>query len=237
MSKYRLTSYTARKSTRGGFTLVELLVVIGIIAILAGVALGPITQGLEKAKESAGMQTARTLGLSAFQYSVDVGTYPGGSNSEDVCIALVQGQYIQDASIFAASGAQAYKGTDIKAIGASNIAWDFMAGAAPTPPATGSVGLTTSDPDGMPAIFSTGQNVPVPAQGAAAPAIELTNKNPFGNHGMAVCYKSNSAVFIKAQVSGTTATVPGSVTAAGSPGMFSPSFYVSPGATYTQLKP
>ena len=51
----------ARQS--GGFTLVELLVVIGIIAILAGVALGPITSGIKKAKESAAMQSCRSIGL------------------------------------------------------------------------------------------------------------------------------------------------------------------------------
>ena len=67
----RLLCRTARSSSRGGFTLVELLVVIGIIAILAGVALGPITSGIKKGQQSSGIQTARTLALAEFQYSND----------------------------------------------------------------------------------------------------------------------------------------------------------------------
>ena len=69
----------ARQS--GGFTLVELLVVIGIIAILAGVALGPITSGIRKARESACMQTTRTLALAEFQYANDNNNYPDGADA------------------------------------------------------------------------------------------------------------------------------------------------------------
>ena len=71
MLNIRLLFRTARKLRRDGFTLVELLVVIGIIAILAGIALGPITSGIEKAKENAGMQTARSINLLSFSYAND----------------------------------------------------------------------------------------------------------------------------------------------------------------------
>src|SRR5271169_5239005 len=108
---------TARNSSRGGFTLVELLVVIGIIAILAGVALGPITNGLKKAKESAGMQTVRTIALAEFSYSTDNGAYPDvnvpttaanpGNDASLVAKALLAGNYISDASIFFISGGTA----------------------------------------------------------------------------------------------------------------------------------
>jgi prepilin-type N-terminal cleavage/methylation domain-containing protein len=233
MPKNSLTFHAARRSSRSGFTLVELLVVIGIIAILAGVALGPITQALEKAKENAGLQTAHTIALSEFQYSIDNGTYPGGARSQDVAIALVQGQYITDPSIFAANKGVAYNGTisSITGMPASAICWDFIAVVGTG--GGGNAGLSTSDPDGMPAVFTTGQNVPIPSQGpGGAINVNVSNKNPFGSNGMAVCYKSNSAQFLKSDNIGGTSQVntkPANY-------LFNASFSASPG-NYLQLKP
>src|SRR5271156_5751672 len=98
---------TARNFSRGGFTLVELLVVIGIIAILAGVALGPITNGIKKAKESSGTQEAHALGLAMYSYANDNNqSYPdtAGGDAGTVAGALMAGGYITDPSIFHLSG-------------------------------------------------------------------------------------------------------------------------------------
>src|SRR5476651_874775 len=90
----------ARVRRAAGFTLVELLVVIGIIAILAGVALGPITNGIKKAQQSGGVQTSRTIALAEFQYANDSDTkaYPDGSGSDAsvVAKALLGGNYVSD---------------------------------------------------------------------------------------------------------------------------------------------
>src|SRR5271168_335958 len=99
----------ARQS--GGFTLVELLVVIGIIAILAGVALGPITNGIKKAQQSTGVQEAHALGLAMYSYANDnQQLYPdksgGGATAKDVAADLLAGGYVTDATIFGLSGDQ-----------------------------------------------------------------------------------------------------------------------------------
>lgn len=230
----RLLFHTAKKSNRGGFTLVELLVVIGIIAILASVALGPITHGLEVAKESAGMQTARTLGLSEFQYSTDNGTYPGGDTSEAIAGALLTGQYVTDAAIFALNKGVAYTGTPANAatgMVAANICWDFMT-ETKTTQAT-NPGLSTSDPDGLPAVYTTGLNLGTscPTQGPG-PAISLTSTMPFGLNGIAVCWKSNSAQFLKA----ATGTSGSQINSNANNYLFSPSFSCTAGA-YTGVTP
>jgi prepilin-type N-terminal cleavage/methylation domain-containing protein len=119
LNPLRLLYRTAR-SSRGGFTLVELLVVIGIIAILAGVALGPITNGIKKAKQSSGMQTTRTLAVAEFAFSNDNnGAYPdtanqsGGSGTAAAAVAqpLIAGGYTSDPSIYYISGGTAVKYT------------------------------------------------------------------------------------------------------------------------------
>src|ERR1700691_5774761 len=100
--------YSRTVSNRGGFTLVELLVVIGIIAILAGVALGPITNGIKKAKQSAGLQSAHALGLAMYSAANDNNQlYPdkagGSATAADVAATLLSGGYVTDATIFGLS--------------------------------------------------------------------------------------------------------------------------------------
>jgi prepilin-type N-terminal cleavage/methylation domain-containing protein len=239
MSSPRCLFRSARsRSGKGGFTLVELLVVIAIIAILAGVAFGPITQGLEKAKESAGMQTARTIALSMFQYQVDNSNFPGGNKSQDVATALVQGGYITDPSIFAKDKSHAYAGTtaSITSMPASAICWDFFVESSQNTSVTPPVyyGLSTSDPDGMPAVFSTGQVVTPPTQGPSNTplAVNSAGTNPFGSNGMAICYKSNSAVFLKAINNGSGFVV--NTTSANE--IFNASFSCTPG-NFVQITP
>ncbi|MCE0483695.1 MAG: type II secretion system GspH family protein [Methylacidiphilales bacterium] len=234
---------TARNSNRGGFTLVELLVVIGIIAILASVALGPITHGLESAQESAGMQTARTIGLSEFQYNTDNNAYPSstGGKSQDIMSALVTGSYISDPGIFAKSKGVAYSGTitaqNLSSAPSSTICWDFFQEAA-VPPSTTPSGLSTSDPDGIPVVFSTGQNITCPTQGPGNVVTlnqAAAHPNPFGVNGMAVCFKSNSAQFLK----GTNTGTGGIYTVNDKPAnyLFSPSFSIANSSLYAQVVP
>jgi prepilin-type N-terminal cleavage/methylation domain-containing protein len=200
------------KLSRGGFTLVELLVVIGIIAILAGVALGPITGAIKNAKNNAAMQTTRTLALAEFQYANDNNqNYPdtgnsgasGGTQAAGVANCLMSGGYIQDPSIFWISGSQETKYTgslSTPTIAASNISYDFVGN-------SNGQGVNPNAPDTLPLVWtSVSPNTPTLTSSGAV-NVTVTNTNPLSTQGIAVCYKSNSAQFMKAVASNNQPTV------------------------------
>jgi prepilin-type N-terminal cleavage/methylation domain-containing protein len=229
MSLSRLSSVAARQSNRGGFTLVELLVVIGIIAILAGVALGPITRGITQAKESASMQVARQIGLLEFAYSNDYSqVYPYETSAELIADDLLNNGYTSDPSIFYLSGTPgAVKGvgtTGKYTLAKTAVCWDFICNTGATTP----TGLTSNSADGTPLVFITGNAITMATTGP----IDLTvtgSQNAFGTDGVAVSYKSNSAQFFKAAITGAgTAKCTAFV---------SSSFNDTNGASYSQIKP
>jgi prepilin-type N-terminal cleavage/methylation domain-containing protein len=192
----------SRKS--GGFTLVELLVVIGIIAILAGVALGPITTGIRKARESACMQTCRTLALAEFQYANDNNNYPDGADAGVLAAELVAGNYISDASIMRITGGSAVAPAAGATIAQANVDYNFMGmnGAGAT---GGPIGVNSSAQDGLPLVWSPNGEATVPSgTGGLAPA----PSGLFGTDGFGVSYKNNNAFFRTAQTAATP-TFPG----------------------------
>jgi prepilin-type N-terminal cleavage/methylation domain-containing protein len=218
----------ARKTSRRGFTLVELLVVIGIIAILAGVALGPITSGIEKAKESSGLQTVRSINLLMFSYANDNSqTYATGGHSEDVCNILLNQKYASDPTIFAITTSKKYPSSSSTApysLLSGNVDFDFTA-------VSSSAGVTSAATDQLPIVFTTGlSGVTYPTSTTiTAPTLNnsSTSPAPFALNGVAVAYKSNSALFLKGTIAtSSTATV----------NNFFSSTYNDTGS-YTQLTP
>ena len=68
----------SRPTHRGGFTLMELLVVIAIIALLSAASLAALSGIRAKARRTAAVQTLRTLGQAVEVYAGDnKGVYPG----------------------------------------------------------------------------------------------------------------------------------------------------------------
>src|SRR6266852_1802581 len=63
-------------TSRGGFTLMELLVVVAILVVLAGAAVPMYLKYLDDAKASMAWTNAKTLEHVADTYSVKMGNYP-----------------------------------------------------------------------------------------------------------------------------------------------------------------
>ncbi|WP_200270723.1 type II secretion system protein [Luteolibacter pohnpeiensis] len=61
---------------RSGFTLVELLVVIVIIAALAGLTAPMVMKQRKKADQTEAISNGKQIGIALFQFETDYGTYP-----------------------------------------------------------------------------------------------------------------------------------------------------------------
>ena len=196
-------------SSRGGFTLVELLVVIGIIAILAGVALGPITNAIKKAKDSSGVTSAHSIGVALFSYANDNSqTFPdsSGATADTVAAQLMSGGYITDASVFHLSGDKdtgeqplSSSNDTASTIGASTmVSWDFMG--------NGGSGVDSTKYTFLPIVWShtnTMATFSTTANGACT-ASTLIQNDPFSTDGVAAYYINNSSAFVTSTLSGST---------------------------------
>jgi len=148
-----------------------------VVSCLAGIALGPITKGIEKAKENMAMQRTRQIGIAMVTYANDHnGAYPGGNTSTEVFQKLLDGKYITDPSVFYLAMTGKTKPASDK-LTAENVCFDVTSG-------------VTSDSSGdLPVVFSTGYTVTYsPGAGATRdPGVQL----PFP--GIVVAFKSNRA--------------------------------------------
>ncbi len=70
--------------TRRGFTLVELLVVIVIIAALAGLTAPMVIRQRKKADQTEAVNNARQIGLALFEFETEYGGFPDASTATTV---------------------------------------------------------------------------------------------------------------------------------------------------------
>ena len=224
----RFRSMTSH-ANQAGFTRTEYLVFAGILVILGLVAVGPVIQYLHRVRIEHAVESAHTLDTLLSQYATDNnGVYPVGEGtpasgkSEGIARNLLENNYTPDPGIFAFGSTEKYSGnaSDFSDFTAANISWDFTAGANAT------TGLTSSAPDSLPIVYSTGETIPYPVAPGVGVNLPLSGNGPFAKKGVVVAYKDNSAKFIIAIASGADAVAPGFI---------SPAFKDT--ATYTQIKP
>ena len=93
----QITHIKSRRNAQAGFTLVEILVVIGILGLLAAIAAPQVMKHLGHAKTQAAKIEIRNIASALDLYRIDVGHYP---RQEEGLAALVTKP----------SGADAWKG-------------------------------------------------------------------------------------------------------------------------------
>jgi general secretion pathway protein G len=71
----------SRAAVRGGFTLLEILIVVAIIVVLAGVATMSLLPALEKSKQDTAYANMKTLGDACVSYYANNGSFPPDLNS------------------------------------------------------------------------------------------------------------------------------------------------------------
>ena len=73
-----------RKNKKKGFTIIELIVVLAIISILAGVVMTNVIQYEQEARAAWGLETVEGIQTAIEEYKIKNGLYPYQSNSEGV---------------------------------------------------------------------------------------------------------------------------------------------------------
>ena len=83
------------KKNKKGFTLIELMLVIGIIGILVAAAVLSYGNSTEKAKEATAFSDMETIATAVNVYYGETGTQLTGELSADVCPTLTTSGYLQ----------------------------------------------------------------------------------------------------------------------------------------------
>jgi prepilin-type N-terminal cleavage/methylation domain-containing protein len=192
--------HNLKKLKANSFTLVELLVVISIIGLLAGLAVPAIQGGLDKAKQGVDVSNARQLGIIFFsEANENNGMYRVNSDLTNTQAAgnfltIVQGMFsngvLTSAKIL--SGQGVIPATSTNAVTAANIAFGYVPN------------LSTSD-DGQTPLIITKAGSGGGSMSLAQSNIALQDSYPWKKKGLVVYRVGNSAEFLKTGTGGAPA--------------------------------
>jgi type IV pilus assembly protein PilA len=85
------------RRVQAGFSLIELLIVVAIVGILAAVAVPKLLKNLETGRESAAIQTLRTVHTNQAQYSALKGTFGSLKNLNEA--GLIDANYSSGSAV------------------------------------------------------------------------------------------------------------------------------------------
>ncbi len=181
-----------KKLKANSFTLVELLVVISIIGLLAGLAVPAIQGGLDKAKQGVDVSNARQLGIIFFSEANDNnGIYRINSDLTNTQAAgsfltILQGMFsngvLPTAKIL--SGQGVIPAISTNAVTKANIAFGYVPN------------LSTSDDGQIPLIITKGPS------SLSQSNVVLQDTYPWKKKGIVIYRLGNSAEFIKSGANG-----------------------------------
>jgi hypothetical protein len=185
---------------RSGLSRLETVFLVIVVAVLVAVAYGPVFDYLTNGKMTRGVNGARTISTLLSQYATDNnGVYPtgdgtsGSGKSEGIALNLLQNNYTPDTSVFSVGTTTKYRGSaaDFSDLKPENISWDFTTGA------TATTGITSTAPDLLPVVYTTGEQVTYPTTPGSGFNLPVSGHGPFGVEGVVVAYKANNAVFLQ----------------------------------------